>query len=115
MLDIVDRGEAGKFWTGIYEPGNGTRYTAVGVFLPGGLDSMGMLGTANGEGRGCWLVTLGNTGRAYALQPDGSKFLHPDYVAKKFDLTSGEDARHATALIASMIGRPGPEIERKKV
>ena len=119
MIHVTDHNvDASQIRSGWFEPGNGTRYTAAAVFVPGGLERMGVMGTATGGGDGCWLVASGNTGRAHLFQPNATgsewsvtKFVHPDYVAEKFDMRSKEDATHAAALIARLIGRPGPKVE----
>lgn len=82
---------------GEYEPGNGTRYTAIAV--PWTADSyltMGMLGNVT-DG---WLVISGNSGRAYLFQKEGT--LVDEYIADHL----GGDYPYFGHLIRQMLGRP---------
>jgi len=87
---------------GEYEPGNGTRYTAIAVpfsqenvpdTIPMGI--MGMV--ADG-----WLVAYGISGRASLFQADG--YLSDSYLSEKLDIRAG-DLPWAADLIRELIGR----------
>jgi hypothetical protein len=86
---------------GEYEPGNGTRYTALAI--PWTDEKQLMLGGIGVVSDG-WLVTYCNTGRAYLLQREG--FLTDEYVAEKFVIGQG-DLPYAAELIRTLTGRPG--------
>jgi hypothetical protein len=81
---------------GEYEPGNGTRYTAVAVpFSHNAV--MGTLGmVADG-----WLVAYGN-GRAHLFQRGG--YLADSYLSEKLGVREG-DLPWAADLIRELIGR----------
>jgi len=83
---------------GEWEPGNGTRYTALAVPIKDLPGSVGVVGRID-EG---WLVVCGLTGRAYLLQKRG--YLDPLYIAEKFGLV-GEDIEYFTELLRKMLGR----------
>jgi len=81
----------------VSEPGNGTRYEAIGVRVRGPLYTGGPLGAIT-DG---WLVTLSHNCRSYL-------FGHGDYVAdwyiaEKMGVRAA-DAPHAARLIARVIG-----------
>ena len=82
---------------GEYEPGNGTRYTAIAV--PYSHDGvMGVMG-AVADG---WLVAYGISGRAHLFQSDG--YLADLYLMEKLDVRPG-DLPWAADLIRELIGR----------
>jgi hypothetical protein len=87
---------------GEYEPGNGTRYTALAI--PWTDQDQLMLGGIGVVADG-WLVTYCNNGRAYLLQ-GGKSFLTDGYIAKKFGIGQG-DIPYAAELIRTLTGRPG--------
>ena len=81
---------------GKYEPGNGTRYTAVAISTNGYL-SLGWLGSVE-DG---WIIASGMASqKAYLITKH--EYLHPDYVGEKFDLR-GEDAEMFTELLKAML------------
>jgi len=97
---------------GIYQPGNGTRYTVLAMrwsappptstVYPLTPVSLGELGyVPNG-----WLVVICMSvpGKAYLLADSG--FLATSYVMSHFKIDSEEDANHITHLISRLIGRP---------
>jgi hypothetical protein len=86
---------------GEYEPGNGTRYTALAI--PWTDQDQLMLGGIGVVSDG-WLVTYCNTGRAYLLQKKG--WLTNEYLAEKFVIYR-EDIPYAAELIRTLTGRPG--------
>ena len=88
---------------GEYEPGNGTRYTAVAIPWMGREDQvMGALGFVS-DG---WLVVSGNSGRAYLFQKDG--YLVDAAVQEHLGGYPG-DYPYFGDLIRSMIQRDGPD------
>ena len=90
--------EQGTTRIGEYEPGNGTRYTAVAVPWTNGYHlSMGALGVID-EG---YLVVSGNTARAYLLRP-GNHFVD-DYLQKHFGGLVG-DYPYMGDLIRALVG-----------
>ena len=87
----------GDLRIGEYEPGNGTRYTAVAVAYSHD-QPMGIMGmVADG-----WLVAYGISGRASLFQPDG--YLADAYLAEKLGIRSC-DLPWAADLIRELIGR----------
>ena len=86
---------------GAYEPGNGTRYTAIA--MPWKDENQMILGGIGVVSDG-WLVTYCNTGRAYLLQKEG--WLTNEYLAEKFVIYR-EDIPYAAELIRTLTGRPG--------
>ena len=90
----------GNCIVGEYEPGNGTRYTAIAVPWTNGRDrSMGIMGcVSNG-----WLVVSGNSGQAYLFQKDGP--LIDNYLIKKLGGYPG-DYPYFGDLIRTLIMRP---------
>tara|TARA_Y100000310_G_scaffold326184_1_gene390750 strand:+ start:2797 stop:3102 length:306 start_codon:yes stop_codon:yes gene_type:complete len=92
-ITVLDNGVL----VGEYEPGNGTRYTAVAV--PWAFeDMMGALGQVS-EG---WLGGSGNTARTYLLQRGG--YLVDDYIQSKFGGLPG-DYPYFGDLIRALTGR----------
>lgn len=92
----------GNLVVGEYEPGNGTRYTALAVPVwLGPAQVMGALGFVS-DG---WLVVSGNSGRASLLQKDG--ILVDAYIAKHLGGLPG-DYPYFGDLIRLMVGRPAP-------
>jgi hypothetical protein len=87
---------------GEYEPGNGTRYTALAI--PWTDQDRSMLGSIGVVSDG-WLVVYCNNGRAYLLQ-GGKSFLTDGYIAEKF-VIGREDIPYAAELIRTLTGRPG--------
>ncbi len=86
---------------GEYEPGNGTRYTAIAV--PWITNADLMMGTLGSVADG-WLVVSGNQGRAALFQKYGTLVDH--YIMEK--LGSGpDDYPYFGDLIRALIGRPG--------
>ena len=88
---------------GEYEPGNGTRYTAVAIPWKAPADRvMGALGFVS-DG---WLVVSGNSGRAYLFQR-GCYLLDDDIQ----EILGGHpgDYPYFGDLIRSMIMRDGPD------
>ena len=84
---------------GEYEPGNGTRYTAVAVpWTDGDMLAMGALGTVS-EG---WLVVAGNSGRAYLFQRDG--YFTDSYIMERLGGYGG-DYPYLGDLIRKLISR----------
>ena len=66
---------SGEAYIGEYEPGNGTRYTAIAIPWRATPDQvMGQLGFVS-DG---WLVVSGNSGRAYLFQRHG--YLVDDHI-----------------------------------
>jgi RNA polymerase sigma factor (sigma-70 family) len=92
---------------GEYEPGNGTRYTAIGILWTD--ENQMMLGGIGVVSDG-WLVTYCNTGRTYLLQREG--WLTDGYIAKKFGIGQG-DIPYAAELIRTLTGRPGAPEKNK--
>ena len=83
---------------GEYEPGNGTRYTAVAVWWPGPGIAVGVLGeVTNG-----WLVTSGNTGRSHLFQMCG--LLTDEYIREKLG-GNDWDYPYFGDLVRMLIGR----------
>lgn len=90
----------GDMVIGEFEPGNGTRYTAIAVPWAAHSDlMMGALGAlANG-----WLVTSGNTARSYLFQKEGA--LTDRYIQER--LGGGPpDYPFFGDLIRQMLQRP---------
>ena len=88
---------------GEYEPGNGTRYTAVAIPWKARNDQvMGVMGFVS-DG---WLVVSGNSGRAYLFQKDG--YLVDDAVQEHLGGYPG-DYPYFGDLIRSMIQRDGSD------
>ena len=87
---------------GEYEPGNGTRYTAVAIPWKARNDQvMGVMGFVS-DG---WLVVSGNSGRAYLFQKDG--YLVDYHIQEHLGGYAG-DYPYFGDLIRSMITRDGP-------
>ena len=82
---------------GEYEPGNGTRYTAVAVAYSHD-QPMGVMGMVQSG----WLVAYGLTGRAHLFQRDGH--LSDGYLEEKLGIRPG-DFPWAADLIRELIGR----------
>ncbi len=92
--------QEGNCIIGEYEPGNGTRYTAIAV--PWKADpnlSMGSLGSVT-EG---WLVVSGNQGRSALFQKHGT--LTDNYIMEKLGSGLG-DYPYFGDLIRTLIMRP---------
>ena len=87
----------GDLRIGEYEPGNGTRYTAVAVPFSHENPMNGMGIVSDG-----WLVAYGISGRAHLFQSDG--YLADSYLMEKLDVRPG-DLPWATDLIRELIGR----------
>ena len=88
---------------GEYEPGNGTRYTAVAIPWKAPADRvMGALGFVS-DG---WLVVSGNSGRAYLFQKDG--YLMDRSIQKHLGGYPG-DYPYFGDLLRSMIMRDVPK------
>jgi len=86
----------GDLRIGEYEPGNGTRYTAIAVAYSHD-QPMGVMGmVADG-----WLVAYGN-GRAHLFQRGG--YLADSYLSEKLGVREG-DLPWAADLIRELIGR----------
>ena len=83
---------------GEYEPGNGTRYTAIAVPISHDGAPIGVMGAVS-DG---WLVAYGISGRAHLFQPNGH--LADDYLMEKLDVRPG-DLPWAADLIRELIGR----------
>ena len=94
-ITVVD-----NVFIGEYEPGNGTRYTAIAVPWTATPEQvMGRLGfVADG-----WLVVSGNSGRAHLFQRYGT--LSDNYIAEKLGGYGG-DFPYLCTLIRRLIGRP---------
>ena len=87
---------------GEYEPGNGTRYTAVAIPWKAPADRvMGALGFVS-DG---WLVVSGNSGRAYLFQREG--YLLDYHIQEHLGGYPG-DYPYFGDLIRSMIKRDRP-------
>jgi hypothetical protein len=86
---------------GAYEPGNGTRYTAIGILWTD--ENQMMLGGIGVVSDG-WLVIYCNSGKCYLLQKEG--WLTNEYIAEKFGIGQG-DIPYAAELIRTLTGRPG--------
>ena len=84
---------------GVYEPGNGIRYTAVAVPWST-METMGRMGTVDAG----WLVVYGNEANAHLLQSGG--YLADRYIQEHFDVGTN-DSPWAGDLIRALIGRPG--------
>jgi len=84
---------------GEYEPGNGTRYTAVAVRWDVGARLMGALGVVSHG----WLVASGNSGRAALFQDHG--YLVDSYIQEHLGGCPG-DYPYFGNLIRAMVGRP---------
>lgn len=97
----VTYNRVGQLRQGVYEPGNGTRYTAIAVPI-GGEVCMGVLGSVT-DG---WLVVSGNSGKAYLFQ-GGQQPLYDDYVRKHLGGLEG-DYPFMGDLMRELIARPGP-------
>jgi hypothetical protein len=82
---------------GEYEPGNGTRYTAIAVPFSHEKPMNGMGVVSDG-----WLVAYGLTGRASLFQPD--RYLADNYLMEKLGVRPG-DLPWAGDLIRELIGR----------
>jgi hypothetical protein len=87
----------GDLRIGEYEPGNGTRYTAVAVPFSHEKPMNGMGVVSDG-----WLVAYGLTGRAHLFQSDG--YLADSYLMEKLYVRPG-DLPWAGDLIRELIGR----------
>lgn len=86
---------------GEYEPGNGTRYTAVAVPWQATPDQvMGRLGFVS-DG---WLVVSGNSGRAYLFQRHG--FLADNHIQEHLGGYDG-DYPFFGDLVRRLVNRPG--------
>ncbi len=85
-----------NYRVGEWEPGNGTRYTAVAIPWTSPM-LMGTMGFVE-EG---WLVVYGS-GKAYLLQPAG--ILTDQYLAKHFDIRPA-DFPWAGDLIRALVDR----------
>ncbi len=81
-----------------FSPGNGTCYRVVALPVTG-LGEMG----AMGQCEPCWIVVLGNNGRAYLLSTTGD-FIAVRYVEEKFSV-HGDDAHAVAACIAQLLER----------
>ena len=79
------------------EPGNGTRYEAIGVRVHGRLYTGGPLGAIT-DG---WLVTLSNIFRSYLF--GHGNYVADWYVTEKMGVREA-DAPHVARLIARVIG-----------
>ena len=92
-----------NYFIGEYEPGNGTRYTAVAVPWNGGdMLLMGALGVVSNG----WLVISGNSGQAYLFQNYGS--LTNEYIQEKLGGYGG-DYPYFGDLIRQLVERPNIE------
>lgn len=90
----------GNYFIGEYEPGHGTRYTAIAVpWRAGPKMVMGQLGYVS-DG---WLVISGNSGRAYLFQKDG--YLADDTIQEHLGGYPG-DYPYFGDLIRTLIMRP---------
>ena len=87
----------GDLRIGEYEPGNGTRYTAIAVPFSHEKPMNGMGIVSDG-----WLVAYGISGRASLFQADG--YLSDSYLSEKLDIRAG-DLPWAADLIRELIGR----------
>lgn len=106
MPDIVVKMRPGdRILTGIYEPGNGTRYMAMAVQIWGRY-SLGALGAIT-DG---WLVVNGNNGRAYLFQGDEKQPLKDIYIREKLG-GRDDDYPHLGDLVRKLTGRPGGKTE----
>jgi len=82
----------------VHQPGNGTRYEAIGVRMPDQFPDVG----------GAWLVSFPLLGLAHYFRPKG--FLAVGYVAEKFKydrngLAVGEvDLNEMTKVITTITG-----------
>ena len=91
----------GSYRIGEYEPGNGTRYTAVAIPWTNHPDlMMGALGAVTNG----WLVTSGNSSRSYLFQQHGN--LLDKYIQEKLGGYGG-DYPYFGDLIRQLIARPG--------
>lgn len=99
VWDNVGEGDC-KCRQGMYEPGNGTSYTAIAVRLKGEV-SLGILGMVE-DG---WLVVSGNTGKAYLFQA-GRQPLMDIYIKQHLGGIDG-DYPYMGDLIRKLIDRPG--------
>lgn len=88
---------------GIYEPGNGTRYTAIAVPIEPDTP-LGALGYVE-QG---WLVVSGNTARAYLFQKSG--YLLDYYIQENLGGHRG-DYPYMGDLIRALIERELPTAE----
>ncbi len=94
-----------------FSPGNGYCYRVLAVLLHG-VGDMGAMGAVEP----CWLIAVGNNGRAYLLA-DGKEFISVSYTADKFHLNR-DDAHAVAACIAYLLNRESdsefwetPEVE----
>ena len=87
----------GDLRIGEYEPGNGTRYTAIAVPFSHEKPMGGMGIVSDG-----WLVAYGLTGRAHLFQ--GAGYLADGYLFEKLGVRPG-DLPWAGDLIRELIGR----------
>ena len=98
---------SGSTYIGEYEPGNGTRYTAVAIPWRATPDQvMGKLGFVS-DG---WLVVSGNSGCAYLFQRDGG-ILTDSYIMRLLGGVSG-DYPYFGDLIRRLINRNDPPRHR---
>lgn len=103
MTDAIQITVVGNRYIGEYEPGNGTRYTAIAY--PWTADSYLMLG-ALGTVTDGWLVISGNSGRAALFQKYGT--LVDDYIQEKLGGGDG-DYPYFGDLIRALVKRSNPE------
>ena len=92
--------EQGTTRIGEYEPGNGTRYTAVAI--PWTSDGYLMLGALGAVEDG-WLVISGNAARAFLFQKTGT--LVDRYIQEKLGGLP-DDYPYMGDLIRALVGRP---------
>ena len=92
---------SGETYIGEYEPGNGTRYTAIAVPWRATPDQvMGSLGFVS-DG---WLVVSGNSGRAYLFQRGG--YLVDNTIQEHLGGFDG-DYPYFGDLVRRLLNRPG--------
>ena len=88
----------GDLRIGEYEPGNGTRYTAIAVPFSHEKPMNGMGIVSDG-----WLVAYGISGRASLFQPDG--YLSDSYLAEKLGVRPGDEPFAGNLIRELLIGR----------
>lgn len=92
----------GRF--GEYEPGNGTRYTAMAIRVVGKV-SFGSLGSVTNG----WLVVNGFNGKAYLFQASQVQPLADEYIQEKLGGLEG-DYPYFGDLVRKLLGRPNIEV-----
>jgi len=96
----------GNMYIGEYEPGNGTRYTAIAI--PWQADPSQVMGALGFVSDG-WLVVSGNSACAYLFQRDG--YLVDNHIQDHLGGYDG-DYPYFGDLVRALVSRPGPDRHR---